>query len=179
MPADEFYVEQGIVGRPDTPLRPRPEWLRLSDLRERAVAYDSLPAPIDPVLRRNAFISVGLLCLHLFLEADMTSVDHNGPPPFMFGGEVFLAIARVGGLLVPVVIVDSLLLALTIGLLAMTHGFQEAPEWGLRATLGVVGIGVVVGFHLILIVAIPIANIVAGIAIIAGMVRLAVALCDP
>jgi len=146
--------------------RQRPPWLKLADLRERSTVYDSLPAPVSDLLQRSGLIALGILVVHLTLEARVTSFHTWMPKPafFLFGWSFFLPVARFGGYALALVICDSVLLAVALGLLITTRGFSRARAAEMWAILIVVCAGVLAGVHFILIAIVPAMNLAVWVA---------------
>jgi hypothetical protein len=156
-------IARTLARWPDTYEERRCSATSLAELVEQAVPYESMPAPIDPRLRRGAFIGIGLVAIFVVMtHIAVATIDPSGPRPgFLqwFGWHFLVSVTSLGGYYRAALALAYTVLA-EAGLLAIfTGGIRSAGMWGHRGACAVFVAGLIAAVPLLLVLIVCAVNL--------------------
>jgi hypothetical protein len=135
----------------------------LDTFLDRTVAHESLPARIDPRLRRlvwTATASLGVLLAYLELTWRLLDLDQR-PVFFLVGWSVLVDTIRLGGHALLVLRVCIAMLEASLVLAAATRGFRLGRVWAQIACLPLGLAGLAAAIPPVVAIAVLVVNAVA------------------
>lgn len=137
----------------------------LSSFLDQAVPHEALPAPIDPQLRRAAYVGLGLVTALMVFVTLGQGVSTSGERPgfFLVGHGVVVDTFRFWWNATAVFVLAGVALGagVGVGVALYTKGFKWAPPPGHWAAFGVAGLGLVASVPMLVALLVCAVNVLA------------------